>query len=421
MGWLGEASRTGIAEQASRSASKSAPLPRYPVPGGLRIGESECMTAIPSSPSNHSLADVMPSIAALVGTEKPNTLGLVPGHDAVLVLIDGLGAELIREYADHAPTLAAMTTRMISAGFPSTTATSLTSLAVGAPCSKHGIVGYSFRIADAEGPISFNPLRWTLESAAGPTALDRFPPRDVQKLPSHLELLAEGGVEITYVMREIFRDSGLTRAAFRADGEYRAADTLDEISLAVLDAVSRDSRAKRFVYAYYGDLDMTGHLHGPGSTEWLQQLRDVDAFVADLATDLPSDCRLVVTADHGMVSAETTIDIDTAPNLLADVITIAGEARVRHAYARPGSEEDVLRAWESELAGHARVLSRDQALDESIFGPGRDHADRLGDVIAIATGGVILARSENEKLESSLIGHHGANTAAEQHIPLIVR
>lgn len=379
------------------------------------------MITMPPTPSNHSLADVMPSIAAALGAHGPNPLGMDPTRDAVLMLVDGLGAELIREHAEHAPTLASMTTRMISAGFPSTTATSLTSLAVGAPCSQHGIVGYSFQISDSAGPTSFNPLRWTLESSGGPTAIDRFPPREVQTMPSLLEILAAEGVEITYVMRADFRDSGLTRAAFRADGTYQPADTLEEIRRAVTATVSRPSRVSRFVYAYFGDLDMIGHLHGPGSPAWLHCLREVDAFIADLATDLPPDCRLVVTADHGMVTAETSVDIDTTPALLSDVITVAGEARVRHAYAREGAAQNVLAAWTSELSGRARVLSREQALDERLFGPGRDHADRLGDVIAIATGGVVLTRSQNEELESSLLGHHGANTAAEQHIPLILR
>lgn len=379
------------------------------------------MITIPPTPSNHSLADVMPSIAATLGAHSPNPLGLEPTRDAVLMLVDGLGAELIREYAEHAPTLASMTTRMICAGFPSTTATSLTSLAVGAPCSQHGIVGYSFQISDSAGPTSFNPLRWTLESAGGPTAIDRFPPREVQTMPSLLEVLATDGVEVTYVMRADFRDSGLTRAAFRADGAYLAANTLEEIGRAVTATVSHTSRVSRFVYAYFGDLDMIGHIHGPGSPQWLHSLREVDAFIADLATDLPTNCRLVVTADHGMVTAETSIDIDTTPALLSDVVTVAGEARVRHAYAREGAAQDVLAAWTAELGSSARVLSRERALDERLFGPGRDHADRLGDVIAVATGGVVLTRSQNEELESTLLGHHGANTAAEQHIPLILR
>ncbi len=380
------------------------------------------MTGIPTTASDHSLADVMPSIAAALGVDIRNPLSLEPSRDALLVLVDGLGAELIREFADDAPTLAAMATRMITAGFPATTATSLTSLAVGAPCSRHGIVGYSFRISDADGPpTTFNPLRWTLGSAGGPSAMDRFPPREVQQQPSLLELLSDEGVDVTYVMREDFRESGLTRAAFRADGEYRPANSLDEIRHEVLEAVGRPAPTRRFVYAYFGDLDLVGHLHGPGSPKWLQSLREVDACVADLLADLPRDCALVVTADHGMITAETIIDIDTSPVLLADVSAVAGEARVRHAYARTGAEQSVLTAWREELAGHARVLSREQALDEQLFGPGRDHADRLGDVIAIATGGVILARTQLEKMESSLLGHHGANTAAEQHIPLILR
>lgn len=381
------------------------------------------MSAIPASPSEYSLADVMPSVAAALGADLPNPLGVAPARDAVLVLIDGLGAELIRRHAEDAPTIAAMTNRMITAGFPATTATSLTSLAVGAPCSKHGIVGYSFRLSDDSGapPTSFNPLRWTLESAGGPSALDRFPPRQVQQQPSLLELLAADGVDVTYVMREDFRESGLTRAAFRASGDYRPANSLDEVRQGVLDTFSEPSRVRRFVYAYFGDLDLVGHIHGPGSPQWLESLRAVDAFVANLATDLPRDCRLLVTADHGMVTAETVIDIDATPALLADVETVAGEARVRHVYARPGSTGDVLQAWQSELADRARVINREQALDEQLFGPDRDHADRLGDVIAIATGGVILARTQFEKMESSLLGHHGANTAAEQHIPLLIR
>lgn len=381
------------------------------------------MTGIPSHPSDHSLADVMPSLAASLGVDIRNPLGLPPARDAVLMLVDGLGAELIRHHAEDAPTLAAMTTRMISAGFPSTTATSLTSLAVGATCSQHGIMGYSFRLSpDDGGPAtSFNPLRWSLDSARGPSAMDLYPPRELQTKASLLELLSDDGVEVNYVMRDVFRHSGLTQAAFRADGIHRPAISLAEIREQVMAAVGTPLTTRRFVYAYFGDLDMIGHIHGPGSPEWRESLREVDAFVADLASDLPPECALLLTADHGMVSAETVIDLDSHNSLATDVEVIAGEARVRHVYARLGAEADVLAAWQAELTGLARVISREQALDEELFGVGRTYADRIGDVVAIATGGVVLTRPSNEPMESGLRGHHGANTAAEQHIPLIVR
>lgn len=378
------------------------------------------MTAAP-----HSLADVMPSVAASFGVDIRNPLDLSPTRDAVLVLVDGLGAELIRAHADEAPTLAAMATRMISAGFPATTATSLTSLAVGEPCSEHGIIGYSFNIArEADGPpTTFNSLRWTIGDASGPSALDDYPPDVVQARPSLLETLGGHGVDINYVMRPEFENSGLTRAAFRADGRYLPAVSLDEVAAAVQTAVGKFSPVPRFVYAYYGDLDMIGHVHGPGSPEWLESLRAVDTFVANLATDLPRDCALLVTADHGMVSAERTIDLDAHPQLTSGVAAIAGEARVRHIYSAPGAHEGVLAAWREVLGSDARVLSREQALDEGLFGSGERsrHANRMGDVIAVAGEGAVLVRTENEPFESMMVGHHGANTALEQHIPLIVR
>ena len=381
------------------------------------------MTVIPSAPSGHSLADVMPSVAASLGADTVDSLGLAPTRDAVVVLIDGLGAELIRDHADDAPTLSALTGRVISAGFPATTATSLTSLAVGAPCSQHGVMGYSFRLSPELGGAGayFNPLRWTLDSSSGPSAIELHPPRTVQTRRSVMELLAADDVEVTYVMREDFRDSGLTRAAFRAEGVYRPASSLEELRGGILDAVGAPSRRRRFVYAYFADLDVIGHFHGPGSPQWRESLREVDAFVTDLATDLPGDCSLLLTADHGMVSAETVIDLDTLPELASDVELVAGEARVRHAYARPGAQADVLAAWRSVLGGRARVLTREQALDEKLFGAGSEHAARIGDVVAVATGGVVLVRSVSEPMESAMTGHHGANTPAEQHIPLLIR
>src|SRR5699024_3532310 len=152
-----------------------------------------------------------------------DSLGLAPTRDAVVVLIDGLGAELIRDHADDAPTLSALTGRVISAGFPATTATSLTSLAVGAPCSQPGVMGYSLRLAPEprRAGASFNPPAWTPDSSGGPSAIELHPPRTVQTRRSVMELLAADDVEVTYVMREDFRDSGLTRAAFRAEGVYR--------------------------------------------------------------------------------------------------------------------------------------------------------------------------------------------------------
>ncbi|MEU1985401.1 nucleotide pyrophosphatase/phosphodiesterase family protein [Nocardia sp. NPDC019395] len=371
----------------------------------------------------YTLADVLPSVAASFGSGTHNPLGFAPNRDVVVLLIDGLGAELLTRHRDIAPTLAAQTTGTLTAGFPATTATSLTSLALGAPCATHGIIGYSFAVPGSDGVRLLNSLRWRLDSAMGDDARDMYPPETLQPGNSRLQDLADHGVELHYVIPAYQRTSGLTRAAFRAAGTLHPATGLGEVRAGILEVAGHHDARPRFAYAYFPDLDMTGHLHGPESPEALAVLREIDTFVADLLTELPGTCTLLITGDHGMIHADTVIDLDSQRGLHRGVRLIGGEARVRHIYLeRTGALPDVLAEWAGELPRHARVVSREQALDEHWFGPtppGPRIADRIGDIIAVAEGRSVLVRPEREPLESAMLGHHGAWTPDEQLIPLI--
>ena len=91
-----------------------------------------------------SLADVMQScLASIAG--RPNRLGLPPVDKAVVLLVDGLGADSLKARAGHARTLiAAMTgNAVIDSGFPTTTAAAIATLTTGTRPGVHGIVGYS--------------------------------------------------------------------------------------------------------------------------------------------------------------------------------------------------------------------------------------------------------------------------------------
>lgn len=371
----------------------------------------------------HTLADVLPSVASSFGVDGPNPLDLTPNRDIVVLIIDGLGAESLARHPHSAPTLAAHVDTTLAAGFPATTSTSLTSLAIGAPCATHGIVGYSFAMPGAEGPRLLNSLRWRLDTATGDDALETYRPETVQPRPSRLQDLAAHGVAVHYVIPAYQRASGLTRAAFRASGTLHPAASLDEVRAGILAVADHPGAASRFAYAYFPDLDTAGHLHGPESPQWLEVLRAIDACVADLLADLPDTCTLLITGDHGMIQAETAIDLDSLTRLHRDVRLIGGEARVRHIYLRrPDALPTVLATWADELSGHARVVSREQALDEHWFGrtpPMSVIAERIGEVIAVAEGNSVLLRPGTEPFESSLLGHHGAWSADEQLVPLI--
>ena len=169
---------------------------------------------------------------------------------------------------------------------------------------------------------------------------------------------------------------------------------------------------------------MLGHLYGPGSPAWRMQLREVDRLIESVVEGLPPGGLLAVVADHGMVAADTNdaVDIDDCASLLDGVQAIGGEPRARHVYVDDGAAEAVLAAWREVLADRAWVVSRDEAIAAGWFGERvRDEIRlRIGDVVAAARGSATMVRRTVEPLESSLVGHHGSLTSAEQRIPLLL-
>src|SRR3954462_8408149 len=78
---------------------------------------------------------------------------------ACVLLIDGLGAELLDTYADDAPVLAGMRGQTLHVGFPPTTAAGIAAIGRGCRSGEHGMVGLSFRLP---GNGVINALGWRL-------------------------------------------------------------------------------------------------------------------------------------------------------------------------------------------------------------------------------------------------------------------
>lgn len=374
-----------------------------------------------------TLADVLPAIDdAFTGQLSP-AVPVPASKDVVLLLIDGLGDTLLSAHAEVAPTLTSLRSTIIRAGFPATTASSITSLMSGATCGSHGVIGYSFR-TDREATRApnrqlLNALRWTLDRSDGRSALDTYVPEQIQPVTGLLPEMAGRGVDVTYVMPGLYRGSGFSRAAFRADGTYRSAQNPAEILAEVRETLSTPTSGNRFVYAYWPDLDAAGHLFGPGSAQWVKTLGVVDRLVADLASALPRETTLVVTGDHGMIQAEKRFDLDTTDEMLKGVEAVAGEMRVREVYTRPGARDDVQTFWTDALGDDAHVVAREQVLDEEWFGIEVTDvvAERIGDLVAVARGSTILTRSLTDpEIEVNMAGHHGAWSAAEQLVPVLM-
>ncbi|GAB2830504.1 alkaline phosphatase family protein [Lentzea nigeriaca] len=357
-----------------------------------------------------TIAEVVPSL--LSGLDVPgadNTLDLPSARRVVLLLVDGLGHELLREHADHAPFLSSLPGREISAGFPSTTASSLASIGTGLLSGEHGIVGYSFSVGDEV----LNALTWSRAGDHHHDLRKVLVPEVVQPHPTLFERAAAAGVAVSAVAPFVQRASGLTRAVLRGSW-FRGVAGFGDLALGALSAVAQD---RSFCYAYHADLDMIGHFYGEGSAEWLLQLEFVDALAERIATRLPSDSMLVVTADHGMVTASDKIDFDTEPLLWQGVRVITGDPRVRYLHTE---SDEVLDVWREFLGSRADVLSREDAVEAGWFGPVSPLAlERIGEVVVAMKASAVVVRSQAEPMLSVMKGFHGSRTPRELAIPVL--
>ena len=333
---------------------------------------------------------------------------------ACVLLVDGLGAELLDRYAEDAPVLAGMRGATLNVGFPSTTAAGLAAVGTGCRSGEHGMVGMTFRLP-AVGVL--NALRWR-PHPWGDDLRDRVKPEAVQPRPTLFERAASAGVAVSVISGAQFAGSGLTRAVLRG-GTYVGVHTMGDLASTIRSVLAD----RGFCYGYHADLDLVGHLHGPGSEAWRLQLRQVDKLVESVVEGLPPGGLLAVVADHGMIALDqNVVDLDVSDALLADTEAIGGEVRARHVYTRAGAADDVLAAWRTTLGDQAWVVSRDEAIAGGWFGERVDDdvRSRIGDVVAAARGCAGMLRRVIEPVESSLVGQHGSLTAAEQCVPLLL-
>ena len=368
-----------------------------------------------------SLAEVLPALVAALGArEATGPFGIPPVRAAALLLVDGLGAEQLRRHAADAPFLSGLRDAgPLTVGFPSSTATSLTSLGTGVAPGTHGMVGISMRVGGPRRPTLLHTLHWTDPRQVPPVDLrEAFPPEGVQPAQTVLERAAASCVGVTVVSARQFRNSGLTRAALRG-GEFRGVSALGDLAAEVVTALRRPGL--QLVYGYHADLDALGHEHGPGSLPWRMQLAAVDRLAALVAEHLPAGALLAVTGDHGMITVDRRFDADTDADLQRGVELLGGDPRSRLVYPRRGAAADVLATWRGVLGDTALVVSRDEAVDAGWFGPvSRRVADRIGEVVVAARGTAAVVRSKAEPGLSRMPGQHGAFSAEEQHVPLLL-
>ena len=359
------------------------------------------------------LGGVLPAAAGALGVEvfgRPEWE--LPATSRVcVVLVDGFGYHNLADTDTRAPFLKGELhrSRVLRAGFPTTTAASMGSFGTGRPPGQHGLVGYE--MLDPARDRLLNGLKW--DDAVDPLAW--------QPYPTVFEQLDSAGVPSFRIGPDRFDGSGLTSAALRG-GVFVPGTTLSDACTRAGELLHTHSRS--LVYLYWGGVDYAGHTHGWRSRQWRAAAADFDLAMASLYRSLPAGTLLVITADHGMVDLahKHRHDLARTPGLLAGVRHIGGETRCLQLYVEDGATQAVAAGFAEAFGDQVWVRTREQAISQGWFGPVDDRvAPRIGDVLVAAAGdfGLVDSRVVDRKV-LRLIGQHGSLTEPEQQVPLIV-
>lgn len=358
-----------------------------------------------------SLADVLTSSLAAIRGEQ-NALGLSPVRSAVVILVDGLGSANLRDRAGHARRLmAALGAKhsMITSPFPTTTAAALATLTTGRSSGEHGLTGYA-----AIDPAADRVVRLLTGWDAD------MQPREWQKRETVFESATREGVDAVVVGAGRYRVTGFTDAVLRG-ARFEAQGTIAQRVDAAVRLVRE--RGRRLVYVYIPELDMAGHASGARSESWLSRLDELDAALAVLETQLPSDAGVLLTADHGMIDvpAHRRLVFAADDPLWQGVRHVAGEPRcLQLGLDNPEHAELVRDRWRESEDSRAWVVTRDEAIAAGWFGPVDDDVvPRIGDVLVAARAAVAYYDARTATPSAlAMVGQHGSFSPDETQVPL---
>ena len=361
-------------------------------------------------------------IASLVeargGAPRHPPLVLLPVSEArnaenvVLLIIDGLGDRylLAQGAAGH---LAKHRRAAISAVFPSTTASAITTSYTGATPLEHGLTGWYTYFGET-GCVAA-PLPFERRGDKMPLGIA---PESIFVERSLFDTLATRSIVVTY--RPIVDSEYNRHHCGRA--ERRAYDNLDGF-VAETEAAVKSGGGRKFIYAYWPEFDKLAHRHGVASTEVRAHFDALDAAFGELLARLAgTDTLLVLTADHGFIDSPPEESVELPPGLAPLLrFPLCGERRV--AFCHVHEKKSFLEKANEFLGDRADIRPSRELADEGWFGTGRAHprfAERIGDVALVMKRRGTVKDWVTGEPRHLHIGNHGGMSEDEMQIPLVV-
>ena len=316
----------------------------------------------------------------------------------VFMLFDGLGSHQL----DHpaASSLAAADRGPISAMFPATTTTNLSTVVTGKSPRSHGVIGHHMWLPEHNQVV--NVLRWITPGGSDVSA-DTAAFLHGKNL---WERLKKAGIEPITVQPGPFERSPLSKMLYRGcriEPVWNEAETI---------AATRELAQSpgRFIFTYLPNIDIAAHISGQRSSDYSNALRLAGRVWDGATAGLPDHVAVVGTADHGHIDYEPANKVVVASR---DDCQFFGDPRAL--YVKTDNE-----MLGPQLA--AELPATWHGADELLtwFGEGPMHPElgkRMPTGVLLPDEGFVLIPSN---MDNRLTGYHGGLDPRETDIPLLV-
>ena len=340
----------------------------------------------------------------------------------VFILADGFGMNFVDAMDDEAFAPRHLAGELQTV-FPSTTATTLTTLATAAWPVEHAVLGWFVYLPEVDAVTTILPfIRRSDGTSLTELGVDpdrAFPQRPVMSLfqSESLSLFPDdiaGSVYSTYCI------------AGTRGGGYK------DLKFAVDEIITRLEKAAEptFTYLYWPKIDAISHELGTKHAATTSAIRELDGELHRLSVNVPRSTRILVTADHGLLDVNESQSLSIEPDDgIASCLTRepSGDSRVTYFSVKDGQEARFRDEFARRCNDRFVLLTTGEALNLGLFGPETPSSqtkERLGEFVAISVGDeairFLYPRSDTSHSSRFPVSTHSGLTPEEMRIPLIL-
>ena len=355
---------------------------------------------------NESILNITATLAEFLGcpNEKPTLPALAAElkknyKNVVLLIFDGLGSHPINVNLSESDFLRRNIRQTLTSVFPSTTASATTSLLTNKSPMEHGWFGWCLYFEELKSVVNLFP---ETDAATGEPIEKGY----VRKVLPYKPFYEEARTDYTasVVVPEYWDKDDKNRYVWH---------THDEL-FAHIRAICGNA-GKQFVYAYCDEPDSTMHRFGVSSAEAKARIGGLNKKTETMFENL-RDTLLIVTADHGQVDVtgylelykdEELLSLPSAPPYM--------ESRTAAFRVKKNCRRQFEALFRKNYGEDYELYPSAQLVKENYFGGEGEHAELLGDYIAVGKTNRILLLHERAHRHK---GHHDS-LMAEMFVPLI--